>query len=377
MTAPPPSSDAVGRRRPPGAGTTLLQLVLPVEPDRRELARMREAAAGVADWPGIVAQAEVHGLAPLLYRNLRNADADVPHTAQRQLRALYARHRHANAMRLEALEEILVRFEQCGIEALVLKGAALCKVLYPEPALRPMSDLDILVRRSDGPGAQAVLRELGYRAADHHNKRTMRRHHHLPAADRLQGGVRVVVEVHQDALARDCPASLPWAGWSRPPRRVRLATTTARVLGHEDMLWHLCWHAILPAARLRRIWLVDIVSYADRFAPEIDWRVLHQRYGFVIHMLSMIHFAIPLPPAVRAHVPLVPGPAPAGVGVVHKPLSAIFFSRRGLRDRFADLFYPSDWWLRTYYSRPEGSLAGCRWFRHPWELCRWCLRRLR
>ena len=42
-----------------------------------------------------------------------------------------------------------------------LKGPALAEALYPDPGLRPFTDLDLLVRREDAARAVALLGEVG------------------------------------------------------------------------------------------------------------------------------------------------------------------------------------------------------------------------
>lgn len=354
----------------------LLDLIACVEADDGRLAAIAAAAESQRDWPAIIAEAERHGLAPLLYRHLRDAGAACPAAARRQLQGLYLRHRHANDVRLEKLPEVLRALRREGIEAAVLKGAALCHLLYPDPALRPMSDLDLLVPAAHCQDAQAVLRDLGFHAAERHRRRSMRRHHHLPAATLSQAAVEIAVEIHADALCGDCPVSLPWDRLRRPLRAYPVGGEPARTLGHEDMLWQLCWHALSPAPLLRRIWLVDIVGYAERFAAQIDWRRLRDAYPFVLNALAMIHFVLPLPPALKSRVPPPAGPAPAGTGVVHRPLSEIARTGRPWAGWWRDLFYPSDWWLRVYYyRRREAPLWWYRWVRHPWQVSRWLWRR--
>lgn len=61
------------------------------------------------------------------------------------------------------LAGIAGEFGQQGIEFLVLKGAALAKTVYPDPFLRPGSDLDILVRPGDVRRARKALEAAGYR----------------------------------------------------------------------------------------------------------------------------------------------------------------------------------------------------------------------
>ena len=52
---------------------------------------------------------------------------------------------------------------QLKIPVVVLKGAALATTLYPDPALRPLSDIDLLVRREHLDAAVQAVKSLGYR----------------------------------------------------------------------------------------------------------------------------------------------------------------------------------------------------------------------
>ncbi|MER3458636.1 MAG: hypothetical protein C4309_08450, partial [Chloroflexota bacterium] len=52
--------------------------------------------------------------------------------------------------------------EAASIPAIVLKGPALALTIYPDPALRVIGDLDLLVRREQVEQAMAALHSLGY-----------------------------------------------------------------------------------------------------------------------------------------------------------------------------------------------------------------------
>ena len=58
--------------------------------------------------------------------------------------------------------EVLERFERAGVHALLLKGPAIARWLYPNGAGRPYIDCDLLVGPADFEAAEGVLRSLGY-----------------------------------------------------------------------------------------------------------------------------------------------------------------------------------------------------------------------
>ena len=96
-------------------------------------------------------------MAPLLYVHLKAAGVQLPRDVRRTLQGLVLRHREINRVRMRVLRDILSTYDSAGIPALVLKGAALAHLVYPEPGLRPMSDLDILVPESELWRAQRLL----------------------------------------------------------------------------------------------------------------------------------------------------------------------------------------------------------------------------
>lgn len=54
-----------------------------------------------------------------------------------------------------------------GIDAWGYKGADYALTLYPDPVLRPMSDIDLIVRPCDMTGAMTALRRGGWEASPH------------------------------------------------------------------------------------------------------------------------------------------------------------------------------------------------------------------
>ena len=84
---------------------------------------------------------------------------------------------------------------------MISKGEALAYSAYPHPALRPMGDLDILVREEQQDEAVRCLEGIGYRE-EHGTLGPMtgelgRQHHaHLST----KSPIPLVVEVHQNIL---------------------------------------------------------------------------------------------------------------------------------------------------------------------------------
>lgn len=61
------------------------------------------------------------------------------------------------------LAAVASALEEAGIEAVVLKGAVLAHMVYPDPSWRPFGDLDLLVRNRDWDRITALIGTLGMR----------------------------------------------------------------------------------------------------------------------------------------------------------------------------------------------------------------------
>lgn len=349
--------------------------------------QLGRAVAGLSSWERVPAMAEAHGLAPLLYVHLKAAGLGPPAGVQRQLRGLYVRHRQANQARARLLRDIVAAFASAGIPMRVVKGAALAHVLYAEPGLRPMSDLDILVPPAEVWRAQRLLASLGFNAPLPTSSALP--HRHLAAATRQVDGLPVQVELHHQ-LASDYFSSA-WLyvrsalfkaggtgrapglqGLAGPPCTFSVQGETAYTLGYEDMLCHLSQHLVSHVNAWdfgRLIWVADIVSWAERFVAEIDWEQLRRRCPAVLGTLSLLHWMTPLSQAVLGAAGVQLGRAPDGIGLEFQGwprLPRAGWPARGYGRVWRDTFFPSEWWLRLRYAAGSArSLFWYRWVRHP------------
>lgn len=346
-----------------------------VEVDAEDRARIVAAGARIQEWSEITMAADRHGLAPLVWQHARASGVDLS-SARQSLGAVVLRHRDLGRAQADGLGEIVDALDRAGIDHLLLKGAILAHVLYPRSDLRPMSDLDILVRPADARHALEVTGRLGFDAGSGPAP-AQRFHHHLPMATRRRDGLTVGVEIHTNALSHDQPMALRLGSLSQPPRECMIGGRRLRSLGHVDMLVHLSRHVLEPRQQTRLLNVADLVGYAAKYASEIDWDFLRQRQPHVVNTLALMHFVTALPEALRALRPAESLGAPRGVGRGLTPLSSLEIRRRGVGRALGDLLYPPEWWLRLYYGvPPHRSLFAVRWQRHPWRIACWITRRV-
>jgi hypothetical protein len=195
-----------------------------------------------------------------------------------EVRARFAR--LAAAQRLEAaarqssLAEVLGLLAARGLRAAPLKGPALAERLYPDPALRPSGDLDVLVAPADLEAAVAALGAGGFVLQRGPLERHARRHgHHLA----LSAPGLAPLELHfrpLSAFSSDLPAA-ELLGRARPRRLASGAEVL--VLAPEDELVVLAVHAVEHQAR-RPGWILDLLLLLDA-TPALDWGAVEERAG--------------------------------------------------------------------------------------------------
>jgi len=243
-------------------------------------------------------------LLPLLYRRLEAAGLNDPDMAR--LRGIYRYHWCRNQLLLAELRRLLAALRELGVEVLLLKGAALIQRHYRDPGIRPMSDLDIMVRPGDMDTVFGLLQERGWQPKVRAELEQMRTRRLLHAVDfrRDWNGRVLEIDVHWTPLHRSTWPGAEKAFWARS-----LATSVdgiaCRILDPTDQLLHTCLHGgawnVMPPLR----WVADACHILRDDAAAIDWERLvadaHRHHGFLMlrEALACLHevFAAPVPPA--------------------------------------------------------------------------------
>jgi hypothetical protein len=320
----------------------------------------------------LVNEAEHRGLGPLLYHHLEVIDAPVPKSVQRILKALFLHHRQANTIRMEYLFKVLDLFKKADIEALVLKGAALCQLIYRDPGLRPMCDLDLLLRKTDLPAAKTILLENGY-SRSRPLVTLFGEPHHLEPLVAAHDGLTISVELHHalfpPQFSRD---NLNFVDLAPSAVSFNAGGMTAKTLGVADMLWHLYRHGFCSPLNQDAFPLIstaDIIGMVEINIDRVDWRTVFSKYPKLKIVLPLFHFLSPWSEKVIDRLSMEIQEPPRGFGQPlngwpKQPLARIKSAPRFTFMR--DTLWPPEWWFRLYYA-PEGKFAywWFRFVRHP------------
>ncbi len=119
-------------------------------------------------WKTVGDLAYVHNVEPLLHWMISNTDHSVkiPEWLKQKWEQAYFGNFLRNEAYFEILKTLLTECEKERISVLVLKGPALIGRIYKDPALRTLSDLDILCSPMDLHRIISIARHMGYTIMD-------------------------------------------------------------------------------------------------------------------------------------------------------------------------------------------------------------------
>ena len=211
-----------------------------------------------------------HGLLPLLHKHLdQTLPGLLPDAVREELRSEASERVRRNLLLAGELGQLLESFDSHRILALPFKGPTLALSVYGDLSLRPFGDLDILVRSSDVPRSETLLRDRGYApqlALSPSQEAFHRRWYYERGFVHSQHGFRV--EIQWNVIPKYFAAPLPDDLWTSM-RPLQLGNWKVNVMSAEHLLLLLCVHGTKHFwSELR--WLVDVAELVRSSEP-FDW----------------------------------------------------------------------------------------------------------
>ena len=221
-------------------------------------------------------------LLPLFYRNARRSIAA---ELRATLRGLYLQYWVQNEKLLRRLEQLLTWFDAEGVPTLVLKGMALSLLHYKDMAVRPTSDLDVLVPEERAREVISLLQQNGWSTnyafvGAPRNSYFYRHIHAIPFTHAEYGELDLHWHVLQTATFRGADRMF----WDDSVG-LRVGAIATRALNPTDQLLHACVHGFAANAVAPIRWIADAITVLR--TSQIDWRRLE-------NLAQQLHITAPL-----------------------------------------------------------------------------------
>jgi hypothetical protein len=209
-----------------------------------------------------------------LYQQLKTLGLtdQVPPGILKTLRTDYLTEANRNSQLYRELATILSALHRENIPVIPLKGAYLAEHVYGNIAVRPMRDVDLLVKQEDLWGVEEILTEMRYIRLYAGKGEEGSRH-----VEYKHGQLGLKVEIHWDFVPEGSGLRVDLQNlWNRT-KPTTVAGVGAAAMSLEDLLLHLCIHASDHVFEMGLRLVCDITETLRHNQREIDWVCIQQR----------------------------------------------------------------------------------------------------
>jgi hypothetical protein len=242
------------------------------------------------DWNYIIKCSVKQGISPLLYWNLSkiNDYKAVPHEIVKSLEKMYYNNLARNILLYDELSKILTAFKKADIDTIVLKGAFLAEKIYKNIGLRPMSDIDLLIKEKDLQKAKKELAELKYSATSIFPTKLHEQQHGILSGDLsfIHQNKKSVIDIHWDIQPFEYSYNVDINKFWNNAKPIKIADVEILTFASENILQHLCLHlhrhitlstafSYIPPAKPLRDYC-DIAEVTRHYKDTINWNYLLQ-----------------------------------------------------------------------------------------------------
>lgn len=244
----------------------------------RKIPEARLEKLSPADWESLADWALRFKVGALFYREIKSRDFStelIPVDVRNRLREAYRNLATTNTSLFLNVAQVLESLADNHMPVIVLKGLSLAKHIYGDIALRPMHDMDLLVKEEDLVRAGRMLLTLGYEQYCPAWESILKTYHHLPPFQNKSGAT---IELHWNIVTPDSPIKVDIDGLWERACLIKVDNVEVRALSPEDLFLHLCSHACFHLQTgLDLIPLCDIAGLIKTSADTIDWQIVRER----------------------------------------------------------------------------------------------------
>jgi hypothetical protein len=209
--------------------------------------------------------------------------ADVLH----KLRKKYLANAYRNSVLFHQLMELVGLLNKKNIPVILLKGAHLAEFVYQDISLRPMSDLDILVKEEHLSEVVQTAFSAGYqffydkqktkeKSNERYNYDILKYYKHFQPL--IYPETKCLLEIHCFITEVGSPFQVPVSDLWRFSQPAILNGNTVSLLSPENLIIHLCLHTAYGHLFDFGLGsLYDISQIIDHYGETINWDEVEHR----------------------------------------------------------------------------------------------------
>lgn len=260
----------------------LIFLFSRVHLENDELPQTEELLQSRLDWGYILDKSQQEGVSYLLYYHLKKPQfKNKINPDLEQLKKSYYRNSAINMMICEGVKKLLRIFNAEKVEIIILKGVFLLEHIYKNIALRPITDVDILIRKDELTRANRILNNLGWSAPL--NYQGALKVDSLSAINTLvyrsNNSIKFGVHLHWHLINTNWPVDfivdridMRSIWYSVEP--LNIAGVDSLALSPEHLLIYLSQHSFIHSQKL--ILLSDIAEVIRFYNHRLDWDLVRE-----------------------------------------------------------------------------------------------------
>lgn len=160
-----------------------------------------------------------------------------------------------NIYQLKKAGEVIRSLQNSNISLMVLKGAALLETVYPDPGMRQMADIDLLVHPCNLNKAESILRGLKFSLAPTGELHYIKR----------EGEFLTQIDLHWDIWYLKDQREV----W-QSAIKAKVAGVETLIMSPEDTIIYTAVHSAVHHGMIRDVWVEDISRLIDYY-KDINW----------------------------------------------------------------------------------------------------------
>jgi hypothetical protein len=244
-----------------------------------EIRLMDQWIMSVCNWEYFTDNVIRNGAGPLVYKNFTYAEnySLIPSETISKLKQAYFLACDRNEIFYKHFQKTANALSDKGISVIALKGIFLAEVIYKEIGLRPMSDIDILVKKEDTEESIKTLLDTGYAFHEIVKTKYISKFYHNKHLPPLVSG-NISIELHIEAQAEVSGYNVNINDYWKNAISSGQSDTRSLALSPNDLLQYLCLHLDnhFYSGKIQLYLFCDIAEVLKYYRNDFNWEMFYK-----------------------------------------------------------------------------------------------------